>query len=388
MNSLKIKTIFNQQFQSLPELIVSSPGRINLIGEHTDYNMGFVVPAAIDKAIYFAFSKREDTECHIYAMNLDSFFKTNLQDFEKSKTHTWANYILGVVNQLQKRDFIVGGFNLVFGGDLPTGAGVSSSAALDNGVGFALNELFGLGLSRLDLVKISQDAENQFVGMNCGVMDMFASMMGKENHVIRLDCRDWSFEYFPLETTDYLLVLCNTMVKHQLVDSEYNTRRKECEEGVTFLQQFDDKIQSLRDVSLEFLQKYKADLREVVYRRCKYVIEEINRVEEACKALEVNEFSKVGMLMFETHEGLKNDYEVSCKELDFLVEKAKEYPKSEVVLGARMMGGGFGGCTINLVKSSECEDFIHFMKANYANTFGIEMETHIVSLKKGTRIIE
>ncbi len=381
---------FKKHFNSPPQLVVRAPGRINLIGEHTDYNAGYVLPAAIDKAVYFAVSPREDDECHFIAYDLHECLKVSLKDLKKSEKLDWANFLMGVLDEIQKNisdtdaPAMLRGVNLVFGGDLPSGGGVSSSAAIENGIGFAVNELFHLGLSRLDLLKISQKAENNFVGMNCGIMDMFASMMGKKNAVIRLDCRSLDFEYFPFNAPDYRLVLCNTMVKHSLVDSEYNTRRAECEEGVSILKKHDPLVQTLRDVKIDFLAKHATDLREVVFRRCKYVVEEIERVENACEALKKNDFDTFGKLMYETHWGLQHDYEVSCKELDYLVENAKH---TEGVSGSRMMGGGFGGCTINLVKADRVEAFIAKMSESYRKQFGIDLPCHVVVPQNGVEIL-
>jgi galactokinase len=383
---------FKTHFGDDPKIIVRAPGRINLIGEHTDYNGGYVLPAAIDKAVYFAVSPREDDECHFVAHDLNESFTVNLKELEKTNKYSWANYLMGVLDELQahvrttsnvKRQTLKG-INLTFGGDIPSGGGVSSSAAIENGIGFAVNELFNLGLSRIELLKISQRAENNFVGMKCGIMDMFASMMGKENAVIRLDCNSLKYEYFPFNAPDYRLVLCNTMVKHSLVDSEYNTRRAECEEGVALFQKYDPSVKTLRDVKISVLRKHKTELRPVVFKRCKYVIEEITRVEKACKALKKNDLATFGKLMFQTHAGLQNEYEVSCKELDFLAEKARH---TEGVLGARMMGGGFGGCTINLVRTDAIEAFIAAMKAAYLAAFNIDLPCFITTPKNGVEVI-
>lgn len=378
------KMQFRQAFNAEPVLLVRSPGRINLIGEHTDYNGGYVLPAAIDKAVYFAAAPRTDRECHFIAVDLQEEVIVSLDHISKRDTATWANYLLGVIDQLQKMGKEMQGFNLLFGGDLPQGGGMSSSAAIENGMGFILNELFDLGLSRIDLLRISQKAENQFVGMNCGIMDMFASMMGKENAVIRLDCRSLEYEYYPFESAGYSLVLCDSNVKHQLVDSEYNTRRQECEEGVAVLSGFDAGIHTLRDVSFDFLKQHQADLREVVFRRCKYVVEEIDRVQKACEALEINDFVTFGQLMFATHRGLHEEYEVSCPELNFLVEMAH---LDSNVLGSRMMGGGFGGCTINLIKTAGVDDFIALAGAAYQERFSLQMPVYRVALKDGTSSI-
>jgi galactokinase len=383
---------FKKHFGESPKIVVRAPGRINLIGEHTDYNGGYVLPAAIDKAVYFAVSPREDDECRFISYDLDEHFNVSLKNLKETNTHSWANYLMGVLDEIQKtitqsdtqNPKILRGLNLVFGGDIPSGGGVSSSAAIENGIGFAVNELFDLGLSRIDLLRISQKAENNFVGMKCGIMDMFASMMGKENAVIRLDCNSLEFEYFPFNAPDYRLVLCNTMVKHALVDSEYNTRRAECEEGVALFQKYDPSVKTLRDVKISVLRKHKKELRPVVFMRCKYVIEEIGRVEKACKALKKNDLVTFGKLMFQTHDGLQNEYEVSCKELDFLAQKARH---TEGVLGARMMGGGFGGCTINLVKTEKIEAFIFDMKMAYKTAFDIDLPCYITAPKNGVEVV-
>jgi galactokinase len=378
---------FKNKFNTDPTIIIRSPGRINLIGEHTDYNGGYVLPAAIDKAVYFAISPRVDNECHFIAHDLGEYFTVSLENLNKTDTYSWANYLMGVLVEIKKsiqNPTILRGINLVFGADLPSGGGMSSSAAIENGIGFAVNHLFDLGLSRMDLVKISQNAENNFVGMKCGIMDMFASMMGRENHVIRIDCRDLSYDLFPFNAPDLRIVLCDTMVKHALVDSEYNTRRAQCEEGVAILQQLDPSIKTLRDVSLSFLEKNKTALSEVVYKRCKYVVEEIERVEKACIALQKNDFKTVGKLMYKTHHGLNVEYDVSCPELNFLVEMARN---TEGVLGARMMGGGFGGCTINLVKSNYVETFTQSMAKGYQRVFKKDMPYYVVAPQMGTDII-
>lgn len=374
---------FLVEFQAAPILTVRSPGRINLIGEHTDYNLGYVMPAAIDKSIFFAIGPRSDNDCHLVAIDLQQKVVVSLDNIMKRTTETWSNYLLGVVEQLQMAGKEIKGFNLVFGGDLPSGGGMSSSAAIENGIGYALNELFELGFSRIDLLKMSQQAENQFVGMQCGIMDMFASMMGHENAVIRLDCRNLDFEYFPFEAPDCSLVLCDTGIKHQLVDSEYNTRRSECEEGIHILSGFDPSIQSLRDVSFDFLKQHQSHLREVVYRRCKYVVEEICRVGQAGEALKSGNFEAFGRLMYATHKGLNEEYEVSCTELNFLVEQAQKDPN---VLGSRMMGGGFGGCTINLVKTTGLDQFLDNAASEYKAAFSRNMAVYKVALKNGTSI--
>ncbi len=383
----QIKNKFKEAFNQSPQIVVRSSGRINLIGEHTDYNGGFVLPAAIDKSVYFAVSPRNDNECHFIAYDLGEYFDTTLENLTQTDTHTWANYLMGVLDEIQKTQNschsvgILRGINLVFGADLPSGGGMSSSAAIENGISFVVNTLFDLGLSRLDLVRISQKAENNFVGMQCGIMDMFASMMGLDNQFVRIDCRDLSYQYFPFDAPDLRLVLCDTTVKHALVDSEYNTRREECEEGVKVLQEFDPSVKLLRDVSLDFLNAHKNDLRPIVYQRCEYVVEEIERVEKACVALQKNDFETVGKLMFETHDGLNEKYNVSCPELNFLAEMAQN---TEGVLGARMMGGGFGGCTLNLVKADKVAVFIEEVSIAYQRVFHKKMLHYVVKPSNGT----
>jgi len=375
---------FESRFATPPELFVRAPGRINLIGEHTDYNGGFVVPAAIDKAIWLAAGKRKDGRFAFFAHDLGDFFISEGENPVFQEKQSWANYLLGVVREARKDGLVFGGLNVVFGGDVPLGAGLSSSAALESGMMFVLNELYALGLHRMDIVRLAQRGENHFVGMKCGIMDMFASVMGRENQVVRLDCRSLEYAYFPFETEEYSLVLCDSGVKHALVDSEYNTRREECETGVAVLKQYNPQIDTLRDVSMEWLKLHQNALSPTVFKRCKYVVEEIERVERACLALQQHDFATLGDLMFQTHDGLNLEYEVSVPEINFLVEKAREYQAAGIVLGARMMGGGFGGCTINLVKNNALVSFLNELSAVYQETWGIELKTYPVQLTAGT----
>lgn len=376
---------FKEHFNANPTLLVRAPGRINLIGEHTDYNNGFVLPAAIDKAIYFAISPRNDQKCVIYAYDLDDSYEFSLDNLQKSEKG-WANFLLGVLAEIVSEGTQINtGFNLVFGGDVPLGAGLSSSAAVESGIGFALNKLYNLELSKLDLALIAQQAEHKYAGVNCGIMDMFASIHGKENAVIKLDCQDLSFEYFPFDFPDYTLVLCNTGVKHNLGDSEYNQRRAECEEGIRILQSAFPQIDSLRDVTMQMLSSQADKLSPIVYKRCKYVVEEIERVTIACEALENGDLRSFGQKMYETHEALSKEYEVSCPELDFLVEHSQDF---EAVVGARMMGGGFGGCTINLIKTDAVDEFIEKMSFAYHQAFNIQLQTYIVNISNGVEVIE
>lgn len=372
---------FRQAFNAEPTLICS-PGRVNLIGEHTDYNEGFVLPAAIDKAIYLAVGKRPDNELHFVAHDLNKTyqgFSTNL-----APTHTWADYLLGVVAQFRLAGHDIGGLNCVFGGTIPMGSGLSSSAALENGVGFALNELFQLGIDRVDMVKLSQRAENEFVGAKVGIMDMFASMMGKSDHVIKLDCRSLDYTYAPLRMDGISVVLCDSLVKHSLVTSEYNTRRAQCEAGVRFLRTFYPDIKSLRDVTMPMLDQHLRDVEPLIYRRCAYVVQENQRLLDGVEALEANDIAAFGQLMYGSHEGLSHWYEVSCPELDILVDIARQQPG---VLGARMMGGGFGGCTINLVQEDVLDDFRKLITKQYKARTGKDTYLHVCKIQDGTNVI-
>lgn len=381
MNASSVQSAYSARFSAAPEITVRAPGRINVIGEHTDYNAGFVLPAAIDKAIWMAAGRRDDGRFAFYALDLDEYFISENGDTIFQEQYKWANYLLGVVSEARKDGHNIGGLNVAFGGDVPLGAGLSSSAALESGAMFIFNELYNLGLSRMDIVRLAQRGENHFVGMKCGIMDMFASVISREKSVVRLDCRSLDYAYFPFDTEEYSLVLIDSGVKHTLVDSEYNTRRAECEEGVAVLKQFDPRISSLRDVSMDLLQQHEADLRPLVFRRCKFVVAEIARVEQACAALQKKDFKALGQLMFEGHDGLNLDYEVCVPETNFLVEKARNFTG---VAGARQMGGGFGGCTINLVETAAMDAFLDFVRTAYEEAFGIVARVYPVHLTGGT----
>lgn len=381
MDSPSITRQFRQYFNASPALLVRAPGRINLIGEHTDYNGGYVLPAAIDKAIWLAASARTDQRMVFYAVDLEETFETDLATLEFQEEKRWANYLLGAISELKQEGHAFGGLNLAFGGDVPLGAGLSSSAALESGMLFLLNEMFRLGLQKMDMVRLAQQGENNFVGMKCGIMDMFASVMGRAGHVVRLDCSNLKYAYFPFDTDDYALLLLDSGVKHQLVDSEYNTRRMECETGVEILAGLYPGVQSLRDVTPDMLEKHGAALPATVFRRCSFVVAEIARVEASCAALQRGDFHTVGRLMFEGHEGLDRQYEVCVTETNFLVEQARSH-----ALGARQMGGGFGGCTINLLKNNEIEPFIEGITAEYLDTFGIELKVYPVRICDGVSL--
>lgn len=374
----KFRSLYNQE-----PLVVRSPGRVNIIGEHTDYNEGFVLPAAIDKAIYIAIGKRNDDTIRLYARDYQQSHEVSLSSLAPTDKH-WPNYILGVADQFQKRGYQLGGFNLVIDGDVPLGAGLSSSAAVECATAFALNELFHLGLEKLEMVKAAQLAEQTFAGVMVGIMDQFASMFGKKNHAIKLDCRSLQYEYVPLELKGVKILLLNTNVKHSLSSSEYNTRRKQCEQGVSWVKEQHPEIKSLRDVTVPMLQQFVAPKDEVIFRRCKYVVEENTRLLEGCEDLKKGDLEALGKKMFRTHEGLSKEYEVSCKELDFLADYVKTNPS---VLGARMMGGGFGGCTINLVKEEAIDDLIKNVSKDYQKAMNLELSAYIAGIENGSSIV-
>ncbi len=377
-----IKERFIELYGSEP-LIVRSPGRVNLIGEHTDYNEGFVLPASINKEVICTIDKNNSSKCHFFAFDLNDAFEVDINDL-KSSDKEWPNYLMGVIEQIQEAGHEISGFNCVIGGDIPLGAGLSSSAAIECAMAFAINELFELKLDRFSMVKMAQMAENKFVGVNCGIMDQFASMFGQANSVIKLDCRSLEYQYFNFDMSDYIIVLCDTNVKHSLASSEYNTRRKECEEGVNIIQNKYQSIRSLRDVNCTILESCKSDMKSNVYARCQYVIEENQRVEDACKLLQKQNMQEFGQKMYQSHYGLRDDYEVSCNELDFLVAQTEKDPN---VLGARMMGGGFGGCTINLIKKDYLDSFIKKMTDAYKNELSMELKVYVATIANGSSLI-
>lgn len=379
-----VREKFNKLFGNDP-LLILSPGRVNIIGEHTDYNEGFVLPAAINKFIAIGLAKNNTKTARLFASDLDQIFEFSVIDNSYSKNDMgWPNYIMGVVEQLKKNGHSIEGFDCVFGGNIPIGAGMSSSAALEGGIIYGLSELFNLDIDPIDMVHFGQDAENQFVGVQCGIMDQFINIFGKENQVLKLDCRTLKYDYFPFDNNDYHLVLCDSKVKHELSSSEYNIRRQQCEEGVRLLKKYKPEINSLRDVSSDLLLKHKDEFEPVIFKRCNYVVNENKRVNMACEALTKNDFAALGLLMFESHEGLQHEYEVSCEELDILVEQAKTI---DGLLGARMMGGGFGGCTINLVEKEKAQDFAEQIAFKYNQVTGKDIAVYNTQIESGVSII-
>ena len=385
---LAIRSQFFNHFNQHPSLVVKSPGRINLIGEHTDYNHGFVLPAAIDKYIEVAIGKRTDGAIHMVALDLGETIILPIHNLTPHATQ-WVNYIIGVVDQAfnwmkaTNETKLAAGFNICIQGNIPLGAGLSSSAAVECAVLFALNELYNLSLSRMQMALMAQSAEHTFAGVKCGIMDMFASLHGQKNKAILLDCDSLAFTYYPIELKDYSIVLFDTQIKHALASSEYNTRRLECEQGVKIIQEKYPTVKTFRDISLEQVEECLAS-RIKVYQRCKYVVEEIARVQLAVQDLAKGDMQAFGKKMFETHEGLSKLYEVSCPELDFLVEAVSH---NENVLGARMMGGGFGGCTINIIKKTAVEEITKELSAKYNQAMHKELSYYITSIEDGTHLV-
>lgn len=380
----KVITEFHRRFGGEP-ILIQSPGRVNLIGEHTDYNNGFVLPAAINKHIYLALAANNADYSRFYAIDQDDTFETDISGELLKSDKGWPNYLLGVVDQLRRHGYDSGGFDCVFGGNIPIGAGLSSSAALEGGVLFGVTRLFDWNIPLVEMAKIAQKAENEFVGVQCGIMDQFISLNGKKNHAMKLDCRSLEYEFYPLKRRDIHIVLCDTRIRRELASSEYNVRRSQCEEGVRILQQFGADINSLRDVYPDLLNKHRQRLDPIVFKRCKYILEENKRVLDACRDLEKNDLISFGRRMYASHAGLRDQYEVSCTELDILVDAAHTI---DGVIGARMMGGGFGGCTINLVEDQYLELFKEQISAHYEKETGNEIKIYQAKVSEGTHLVD
>jgi galactokinase len=373
---------FKKTFGNSPQKIVLSPGRINIIGEHIDYNDGFVLPAAIDKVICFAFEKTNSETSTIVAIDLNESFEINVENPVTLHEVIWTNYFRGVLQQIQNKGLNIGNFNCVFSSTIPVGSGLSSSAALECGFLFGLNEVFHLNIKPVDLALMGQSAEH-WVGINCGIMDQFSSVMGKANQVIKIDCRTLDFEYHNADFSNYSLVLFDSNVKHSLFTSAYNQRREECEQGLAILTAHFPEVESFREATEEQLLSIQDTMSEDVFKRSHYAIKEIKRVTLACEALDRGDILTLGQLLFETHEGLSKEYEVSCPELDMIVDTLKKEP---AVIGSRMMGGGFGGCTINLIKKGEEVAIKTKLTQLYHATFGIELKTYEVRISNGTSL--
>lgn len=375
----KVRRSFKEHFKT-KALQVFSPGRINLIGEHTDYNEGFVFPAAINKGIALSIQQSDANKCQVFALDKEVMYEFTLSENEPIVNGGWRNYILGVVSELEKLGLKLGNFNAVFAGNIPSGAGLSSSAALENAFVYGLNELFALRLSKKDMILISQKAEHNYAGVQCGIMDQYASMFGIKNSALLLDCRTVTAKTYRIDFKKYKLLLFNTNVAHELSESAYNDRRTVCESISKHLN-----IKALRDATQKDLEGIQKEVSAEDFQKALYIIEENQRVHAFAKAIKKNKLKKLGKLMYASHAGLSEQYKVSCPELDFLVHRAKENPN---VLGARMMGGGFGGCTINLVLKGAAEEFENEITSKFLNEFGMECTVYQVELSKGTHIIK
>lgn len=374
----ELKKVFSSRFSETPS-VYASAGRINLIGEHTDYNGGFVFPGAIDKVIMAAIAPNGTDRVRVFSVDIDEYVEFGLNEGDAPEA-SWARYIFGVCREIIKRGGTVRGFDAVFAGDVPLGAGLSSSAALESCFAFALNDLFNdNGIDKFELARIGQSTEHNYCGVNCGIMDQFASVMGKKGKLMRLDCRSMEFEYFPFAPEDYELVLIDSRVKHELADSPYNKRRASCERVARRLG-----IDTLRDATMDMLNAVRSDITAEDYFRAKFVIEEKDRVLAVCDALNAGDYDTVGRKMYETHRGLSQDYEVSCEELDFLNDVARECG----VTGSRIMGGGFGGCTINLVRKDLRDSFIRTAKEKFNEKYGHEPKVYPVVISDGGHKVE
>ena len=361
--------------------VYASPGRINLIGEHTDYNGGFVFPGAVDKGMIIEIKPNGTDIVKAYSIDLKDYVEFGLNE-EDAPRASWARYIFGVCREMIKRGVEVKGFNTAFAGDVPLGAGMSSSAALESAYAYAINDLFGDNkIDKFELAKVGQATEHNYIGVKCGIMDQFASVFGKEGSLMRLDCRSLEYQYFPFKPEGYRLVLVDSVVKHELASSAYNKRRQSCENVVAAIAKKHEGVQFLRDCSLEMLAEVKEEVSAEDYMRAEYVIEEIQRVLDVCDALEKGDYETVGQKMYETHHGMSKKYEVSCEELDFLNDIAFDCG----VTGSRVMGGGFGGCTINLVKNELYETFITTAKERFKEKFGRSPKVYDVVISDGSR---
>ena len=380
MTKEEVKKKFHEKFgNELPE-VYTSPGRVNLIGEHTDYNGSFVFPGAIDKGMIAAIRFNNSDKVKAYAIDLDESAEFGLNE-EDLPEQGWAKYIFGVCREIIKRGGTIKAFDTAFAGDVPLGAGMSSSAALESTYAFALNDMLSLGIDKFELARIGQSTEHNYVGVMCGIMDQFASIFGKEGHLIRLDTKSMEYEYFPFDPEGYKLVLLDTLVKHELASSAYNKRRESCENAARTIAKRHPEVEFLRDATMDMLNEVKDEISEEDYMRAQYVIEETQRVRDVSDALERGDYETVGQKMYETHHGMSKLYEVSCEELDFLNDVAREHG----VTGSRVMGGGFGGCTINLVKDELYDSFIKDAKEQFNAKFGHEPKVYDVVISDGAR---
>lgn len=377
-----ISELFQEQFHSECRYF-QAPGRINLIGEHTDYNDGFVLPASINRYVTMGISPSDSQLVQLYSKDYDESFKFQLNSIQTNIPH-WAKYIYGVVKEIRKRGKKIPGFNAVFSSDIPIGAGLSSSAAIESAFAYALNTLFKLEFDVTELARIGQAAEHCFVGVKCGIMDQFASLLGKKDHVILLDCKNLEYQYIPYSIDGYSFLLVDSMVKHELASSEYNTRRQECETGLKWISRKYPSVISFRDITSSTLKESKEFLNPIVYNRCSHVVNENKRLHQAVDAIKSRDINSLGGLIYKTHESLQNEFEVSCKELDYIVDISREFKE---VIGARMMGGGFGGCVLHLLPNSEVENYKDYVNVHYFEKYKIKPNIYQVSIDDGAKEI-
>ena len=382
---MELITAFENIFHKPPRLLVKAPGRINLIGEHTDYNKGFVLPSAIDCLMHFGLSPKADSNTiNIHSLDLKDSIQFSLDDLAKSDK-AWANFFIGILLQLQKQNKSLSGFDLVFGGDIPIGAGLSSSSALECGFLIGLSELFDLQLTNAEIIEISHRSNHELLGLQGGIMDHFTILHGKKNQAILLDCENLEYRYIPLDFGDYEIVLFDSKVSHSLVDSAYNDRVAECKQALEIIQKKYPDVAHLSSINDTILAGTREDMPEKIYRRAKFVKEENGRVHDFCKALKIKDYRKLGSLLYESHHGLCHDYEVSCQEMDVLVEIAKSHRQ---ISGARMMGGGFGGCMISLIEKNSVQETTQSILKSYKEKVGLDAELHFVHTSEGAIVIK
>jgi galactokinase len=374
-----IEDHFRDVFQHEPEVVARAPGRVNLIGEHTDYNQGFVLPAAIDRYVWYAGRSRADRNVRAFSVDFQDWTQFDLDHLRRDDGHSWSNYLRGVSQLLQAGGARLPGADLVMGGDVPREAGLSSSAAVEVAAAAFWQQLSNLSLDPVSIVKLAQKAENDFVGVPCGIMDQFISALGRKDHALFLDCRDLTYRHVPLQP-GVKIVVCNSGVKRALAQSEYETRRNQCTEALARLRSTGLAVNSLRDVEPAELEAARHVLTEVLFKRARHVITENQRVLEAVRALEESDLERFGVLMNQSHESLRDDYEVSSPELDLLVNLASQ---QRGVLGARMTGAGFGGCTVNLVRRDSTEGFVGAVSQGYESAMGLAAEVYVFQTSDG-----
>ena len=373
-----------RRFYGEEPTIIRAPGRSNLIGEHTDYNNGFVLPAAINRAIYFAIAPNNTSTCYLNALNASRSVRLDMDNLYLAEDEMWAKYLFGVLDILTREGHHIRGFNLTFRGDIPLGAGLSSSAALTCGFAQAVSAAFGLGLSRKYIAKLGQRVEHEYAGVRTGIMDQFANMFGEAHHVLQLDCQTLDYQIVPAEFGPYSFLLMDSMVKHSLAESAYNDRRATCERGAEILGKYHPEVRSLREVTRDMLDEHADQLGKDTYNKCYFVVEENLRVRIASETLRAGDMESFGLLLYASHAGLRDLYDVTCRETDFLVKSTQDL---EHVLGARQMGGGFGGCTLNLVHRDCMEETAQYLTECYHQELGLHTQAYFVDITAGTEVL-